>query len=146
MTTTSVFRFVLTWKLSEAPEASWCGGGRNHRKGNFRCQRLLLKQIGNRRLAYCAKHLLPMYCDLESRRNCSIIVTADEKQLASIWILIWFNISHKSSIWKGHFAALALPTYTRATGAIAPTAPVAPASLSVRLLSNNPAVYLFCCK
>ena len=69
---------------SEAPEASRCGGGRNRRKGTFMCQSLLLKQIGNRRLAYGAKHLLRTYCDLESRSNCSIIVTADEKQLASI--------------------------------------------------------------
>ena len=38
----------------------------------------------DRPLAYCAKHLLRTYCDLESRRNCSIIVTVDEKQLASI--------------------------------------------------------------
>ena len=58
--------------------------GKNHRKGTFRCQSLLLKQIWNRRLAYCAKHLLRRYCDLESRSNCSILVTADEKQLASI--------------------------------------------------------------
>ena len=69
----------------EAPEACYdAAGGRYPRKGTFRCQSLLLKQIGNRRLSYCTKHLLLMYCDLESRRNCSIIVTADEKQLASI--------------------------------------------------------------
>ena len=66
------------------------------RKGTFKCQSLPLKQIGNCRLAYCAKHLLRTYCDLESRRSCSFIVTADEKQLASIWILIWINIFHKS--------------------------------------------------
>ena len=30
----------------EAPEASWCGRGRNRRKGTSRCQSLLLKQIG----------------------------------------------------------------------------------------------------
>ena len=36
---------------SEAPDASRCGGGRNRRKGTFMCQSLLLKQIGNRRLA-----------------------------------------------------------------------------------------------
>ena len=136
--TTWLFLRWIFQLQTEALEASWCGWGRNRRKATFGCQSLLLKQIGNRSLAYCAKHLLRTYCDLESRSNCSIIVTADEKQLASIWILIWNNIDRKSFFPKGISLPPCCPVPLGQRGPLVAPAPLIAANLLKMFWGTRP--------
>ena len=73
--------------------------GRNCRKCTFGCQSLLLKQIGNRRLAYFAKHLLRTERTVILRAEGIVLLLwlrTRNNSLTSIWILIWINVPRKS--------------------------------------------------